>query len=626
MKLDKVKFVLKNYYKIITLLKNKILDSKMSKLRFVIVLDMLIKTVLFLALLEDNNSDTLEIANISFKFTIVYLSFILVFYSFGYLFSKNKQVIFNVVLNVLYSVLLLVDLWYFRANKDLYGMKNILFKGTFNLAGESLINFQWIDLIFIIDIILIIFWIIIKKIRNNEMKDIAKFSITIRYSLISILISFICLDILYLGGWGNYMVERGWTTLMSVRAPGPIGYHLVESAKSIKKSINGADDIESEEIQNWLEYNTEDIAPNEYKGVFKGKNVIFLQVESLENFIINKKTNGVEISPFLNKLSSEGLYFNNVYQQNNAGNSIDCDFMVNTSVFPLGDKITSLNYGENTYKDSLPRVLQKNGYLTISSHAEAKGEFNWTELHKNGFGVEQLWDISNFNYEETVGYGLSDRSFLSQIADKLKTVKGPFFIQLPTLSNHGPFNIGKEYRELNLPKEIDESYLGGYFESVHYTDKQIEMFFEKLKSSGLLNNTIIVLYGDHAGVHKYYNNDIKNIDFEGNWWKPFDNKIPLIIYGMNVKSKVITNAGGQVDIAPTVEYLLGVDENLYKSTYMGRVLINTNRNSTVIKGNEIIGNVKDEKEQKFLLNSYNIGEEIIKNNYASIENQHIWRD
>jgi phosphoglycerol transferase MdoB-like AlkP superfamily enzyme len=620
MKLDKVKFILKDYYKIITLLKNKIVDSKMSKLRFVIVLDMLIKTVLFLALLEDNSSDTLEIANISFKFTIVYLSFILVFYSFGYLFSKNKQVIFNVVLNVLYSVLLLLDLWYFRANKDFYGMKNILFKGTFNLAGGSLINFRWIDLIFIVDIILIIFWIIIKKVRNNEMKDIAKFSITIRYSLISILLSFICLDLLYLGGWGNYVVERGWTTLMSVRAPGPIGYHLVESAKSIKKSINEADDIESEEIQNWLEYNAEDIAPNEYEGVFNGKNVIFLQVESLENFIINKNTNGIEISPFLNKLSSEGLYFNNVYQQNNAGNSIDCDFMVNTSIFPLGEKITALNYGENTYKNSLPRILQKNGYLTISSHAEAKGEFNWTELHKNGFGVEQLWDISNFNYEETVGYGLSDRSFLSQIADKLKTVKEPFFIQLPTLSNHGPFNIGKEYRELNLPKEIDESYLGGYFESVHYTDKQIEMFFEKLKSSGLLNNTIIVLYGDHAGVHKYYNNDIKNIDFEGNWWKPFDNKIPLIIYGMNVKSKVITNVGGQVDIAPTVEYLLGVDENSYKGAYMGRVLINTNRNSTVIKGNEIIGNVKDEKEQKFLLNSYNIGEEIIENHYNSVEN------
>jgi len=620
MKADKVKAAIKEFYRFMIILKDKVLSSKMSRLRFLIVFDMLIKTVLFIALLETNNSDKLEIGNISFKFSIVYLSFILVFYSFGYLLSKNRQVVFYILLNSIYSVVLILDLWYFRANKDLYGLKNILFKGTFNPTGGTVINFLWIDTIFIIDIILLIVWTIVKKVRNNENKSIAKFSITIRYSLISILISFICLDLLYLGGWGNYIVERGWTTLMSVRAPGPIGYHFVEAGKSIKKALNESDDTESKEIQEWLDYNKEDIEDNEYNGVFRGKNVIFLQIEALENFVINKSANGMELTPFLNKLTKDGLYFNNVHQQNNAGNSIDCDFMVNTSVFPLGDEITALNYGENTYKNSFPRILQKNGYFTISTHAEAKGEFNWTELHKNGFGVQQLWDISDYNYEETVGYGLSDRSFLSQVADKLTTVKEPFFIQLPTLSSHGPFNIGKEYRELDLPTEIDQSYLGGYFESVHYTDKQIEMFFNKLESSGLLSNTVIVIYGDHAGVHKYYNNEIKDLDFEDNWWKPFDNKIPLIIYGNNVKPKIVTNAGGQVDIAPTMAYLLGIDKDSYKGTYMGRALINTTRNSTIIKGNEIVGNVKNKEEQKFLLNSYKIGEEIIKNNYYSIDN------
>ena len=158
------------------------------------------------------------------------------------------------------------------------------------------------------------------------------------------------------------------------------------------------------DVDNWIEENKEDIEPNEYAGVFKGKNVLFLQIESLENFVINKKTNGKEITPFLNKLTREGLYFNNIYQQNNAGNSIDCDFLVNTSVYPLGGiTITALNYGEKVYSNSLPRILKSEGYETITTHAEENDSFNWNELHKNCFGVDKLWDITKYDYDETVG-------------------------------------------------------------------------------------------------------------------------------------------------------------------------------------------------------------------------------
>ena len=65
--------------------------------------------------------------------------------------------------------------------------------------------------------------------------------------------------------------------------------------------------------------------------------------------------------------------------------------------------------------------------------------------------------------------------------DKIQNIKQPFFLQMATLASHGPFDIDKKYRELDLPEEIDKSYLGGYFESLHYADKQIEMFFNKLK-------------------------------------------------------------------------------------------------------------------------------------------------
>jgi len=406
-----------------------------------------------------------------------------------------------------------------------------------------------------------------------------------------------------------------WNPAETIAASGPISYHLQEAAKSINRLISNPSSEDVAEIETWLNYNKENLPDNEYKGLFKGKNVIFLQIESLENFVIGQKANGTEIAPFLTKLSKESLYFPNIYEQNNGGDSIDCDFLINSSTYTLGDQITGLNYGENIYPNSLPRLFEHLGYKTITSHAENYAAFNWSELHKNAFGVDTLWSLNDYNNDEAVGYGISDRTFLNQLSEKLKNVQEPFFFESPTLSSHGPFEIGKQYRQLDLPKDIDESKLGGYFESIHYTDAQIEMFFEKLEQSGILNNTIVVMYGDHTGVHKYYNNEIKDLNYEGNWWKAYDHKIPLIIYTPHMKPAIIKASGGQSDFLPTISYLMGIDKSMYENTSMGRVLVNTNRNSTIIRTKEIEGDVKSPEEEQHVLNSYIIGEKIIKSNF-----------
>lgn len=593
----------------------RLFSTSISKLRFITVFDALIKTILFLTILHDTSISRNIALYTSIKFSLVYLGFILFIYAFGYLFSKNKQTVFYVAFNFLYSILLIGDLWYFRVNKDFLSVKNLLFIGTFNPTKLSLFNYNSIDIFFIIDLIIIISWIIIGKVQNSCVKNIHNFIFTLKSSLIIIITSIIFFDILNLSDFGNSIIYKQWSTLMSVQAPGPLGYHAVEAFKSISKTFNKPSDTDKQNITEWIKYNNENLPPNKYSGIFKGKNVIFLQIESMENFVINKKVNGKEITPFLNELTKECLYFNNFYEQNNGANSIDCDLMINTSIYPLGDMITATNYGENVYPSSLPRLLNNEGYTTISTHAEDHGEFNWTELHKNGFGSQALWSIKDYNYDEIVGYGLSDKSSFTQLSEKLKYIKQPFFVQMPTLSSHGPFNIDKKYRQLDLPKEIDESYLGGYFESLHYTDTQIEMFFNRLKESNLLDNSVIVIYGDHAGVHKYYNADIQKLNYEDNWWKEYDHRLPFIIYSKNAPAETIPASGGQVDMLPTISYLLGIDDSLYKYTSMGRVLVNTNRDSTIIKGNIIKGNVKNSEEKDHLVAAYSIGEKIIKDNY-----------
>ena len=126
--------------------------------------------------------------------------------------------------------------------------------------------------------------------------------------------------------------------------------------------------------------------------------------------------------------------------------------------------------------------------------------------------------------------GISDKSYFSQVADKLKDLSTPFYAHTITLTNHGPFDLPAEMRQLSLDSELNASELGGYFESVHYTDAAIGEFLNKLDAEGLLDNTTIVITGDHTGVHKYYNDDIQELSYEGDWWKEEDNKIPLIIY------------------------------------------------------------------------------------------------
>lgn len=613
--LKKFIYKVKDIWLFILEILKKMLKTTMSKFRLAIVLLLVIKSKIFIAIIETNTADKLLYSNFTFKCIFIYLAIALIFYSFGYLLSKNKQIVYYVLLDVLYSILLVGDIWYYRVNNDFLGLKNIFFRGTFNPMGESLLNFRPIDIIFVVDIIFIIGFIFIKKLRNNEERKPWKCWFVIRYCISFLAIAFFLVDVLSIHGWSYSMLTTRWTTLMSSRATGPMGYHVVEATKTISKVLTSSSvpKNEKKDVDNWIEENKEDIEPNEYAGVFKGKNVLFLQIESLENFVINKKTNGKEITPFLNKLTREGLYFNNIYQQNNAGNSIDCDFLVNTSVYPLGGiTITALNYGEKVYSNSLPRILKSEGYETITTHAEENDSFNWNELHKNCFGVDKLWDITKYDYDETVGYGLSDRSFYTQVANKLQDEEQPFFLQMPTLSNHGPFDIDKIYRTLDLPPDVDQSYLGGYFESVAYSDRQIEMMFNKLDNEGLLDNTVVVIYGDHAGVHKYYNDDIQNLDYEDGWWKEYDQKIPLIIYSKDVKPKVVEAAGGQVDILPTLCYLMGIDKEKYENTSMGRVLVNTNRNATVIKGNEIVGQVSSEEEKEHLLKAYQIGEIIIK--------------
>ncbi|ATD55016.1 LTA synthase family protein [Clostridium chauvoei] len=596
----------------------KFLKDILAKGRSIVLLTfifLLFKNILFLGLVAISG----VAVNLDVFHLLFYSAFIMILIAPGYFLKEKSQRLYNISLNLIISLLLIFDLWYFRATNGFLGFKLIFFKDLINPFNKSIIQFAIIDILFLIDIVFMLFDYKYKKIKVVAKRSFLKGAIALIASFIVILGLHISFDIKDISEGKIEFFKVEWAQYINMNNLGPIGFHIYEASDTYKKLTIPKDEAAIKDIDNWLKYNNENLPDNQYKAMFKDKNVVFLQIESLENFVVGREVFGQTITPNLNKLIENSLYFNNIYEQNNGANSIDCDVLVNGSVFTLGESITALTNPETKY-NSFPYVLGENGYHTVSTHIEKGSDWGFGELHSNGLGVKEIWDIREYKKDEYAGFGLSDRTTLTQFHEKLTKIPQPFYGVISTLTSHGPFDIQDKYRSLKLPEWLDENYLGGYFQSINYTDKQIGMFISLLEESGLMENTVVVIYGDHSGVHKYYNDKIQDLPLEGDWWRNYEKKIPLIIYGkdsngQNIKGRTLEVHGGHVDIAPTLLYLLGIEDSYYKEKVMGRILVNTNRDATVIKGNEIIGIPKDKQEEEHLKNAYNIGEKIIKNRY-----------
>lgn len=524
-----------------------------------------------------------------------------------FLFKNRWKEYYAVAINAIFSIICLVDLWFYRATNHPLELKYFLYPELNNTLGISLYQPRRMDFLFVIDIVLLIALLIIGVNKNKKAKS------SIKLAVISSLVLIVAIftGIHLIGSDSDFDVLEA-SPGSSIRGKGVIGHKIWEVRRTLKDYNYDINEEEIDEVTQWLNNNKENLPDNEYKGIFKGKNLIFLQIESLEQFVINQKVYGQEITPNLNKLLGNSLYFSNIYEQNNAGSSIDCDLMVNTSVLPLGGDITTLTYPQKDYL-GLPETLKDDGYTAALTHVEGSSAWYWAEAGIK-YGYDKLWGINDYVLDEVVGYGLSDESFYRQFKEKLKELPEPFFTLSPTLSSHGPFSYAEEYKYLDLPEEVDENTMGGYLQGIHYADKQLGKFIEELDSMGYLDNSIVVIYGDHAGVNKYYKSHLEGLNMEGDWWKINESKVPLIMYSKDVIGKEFDVKGGLVDLYPTICYLLDVKNTEYQNYVMGRNLVNTNRTATVIPSG-IVGTPSSEEEKEHLESAYDISRKYILNEY-----------
>ncbi|EGT0013536.1 LTA synthase family protein [Clostridium perfringens] len=575
-----------------------------------------VKSMMLLSMLRTPGSASMNFGIMYFTPPAIWahIAIVTLIASFVYLFKGKGRMWAAIVIDILVTILFIADIWYYRVNGTFLSIRHIIEPGIFNPIGKSLFNFKAIDLLFLLDFVILFLVYKFTGLKNIKYKSSLKTRLVAFIGVFGISAIVI--------GFGHYYLDIAkksdkvlfriaWAPFQTFSDISPLGYHGYDIYYYTNKEMT-LTDAQKNEIKTWFDENKEDLPDNKYKGMFEGKNLVAIQVESLENFVIGQKVYGQEITPNINKLLKNSLYFDNIKEQNNSGISSDCDLMVNTSMLPVRDGSTFFGYPWTEY-NTLQDLLNSKGYNTISTHPEVPGNWNWAEAHKS-FKADKIWDASQFNQSEVIGLGMSDESYLKQIGDKLKKEKQPFYTFLVTLTSHGPFEVPEDKQYLNLPEDLNKNMLGAYFQSVRYTDEAIGKFINQLKEEGLLENTVIMLYGDHCGVHKFYEDDIKDSPLEDDWWKDNEKEIPFMIYNPSIKGETISKEGGQIDFLPTIAYLLGFNRDSFDNTSMGRVLVNTNRNAIILNNGEIVGNPTP-KEKAHLEKSFNIADMVIQGNY-----------
>lgn len=604
--------------RIISLVEKNIKEILRDKFIRTAIIGTLVQYILFILLLSDGNavSINLKTAILGVPPILVYVSFAIVPYSFSFLFNGVMQKISIIVINILISFLLIFDLWYYRSNSSFLNCYMLNMTANLERLGPSIFAmFRKIDCIFLINTVVLIA-VFIKNIKSykNIKRNLRKFVILFLIPSLYLAYNHIKVDKFQRGYAYQYLFKRTWSQNQMMYYLTPIGYHIYDLYNYEQDNklyvISKQEEIEIKKYFSSKERNLKD---NSYSGILKGKNLIVIQVESMENFIIKEKVGNQEITPNLNKLLNKSLYFSNYHEQTYNGTTSDATFVSNTSMLPVLIGNNNFNYPYNDY-NSLPKLLKNEGYNTYSMHGEKGSYWNWIAAEKH-MGFDNCLDITKFKEDEIIGINLSDRSFLSQAVPKIEVQKNPFYTFMITETSHSPFVIPKDQVTISLPDNLKGTKIGGFIESIHYTDAMLGRFIEELDKKGVLQNTVIAIYGDHEGVHKFFSDEVHEIKGIPDKWINNDRRVPLIIYSKDLKGQEIKVNGGQVDFLPTISYLMGIPESNYIDTALGRNLLNTNLDYVVLTNRTYRGKEVSSEEQNEYINILNYSNDMIKANY-----------
>ncbi|MDN3018763.1 LTA synthase family protein [Paenibacillus sp. BSR1-1] len=492
------------------------------------------------------------------------LSSALFFFGFALLFKKRTKLVM-IITNFILSFLLYANIAYYRFFNDFITVPVLMqTKTNAGQLGDSALSlmspldiFYFTDMFILIALALTVF----KKVTVTNRKS---FKIVLLFSITTFLFN------LGLAEKDRpQLLSRSFDRNYLVKYLGAYNFTIYDVIQNIKSSSQRAlaDSSDITDVENYRKANY--AAPNpEYFGKAKGMNVIYISMESFQSFMINyKMPNGQEVTPFLNSLTHDKntFYFENFYHQTGQGKTSDAEFLMENSLYPMAQGAVFVNKAQNTYQ-ATPSILKGYGYNSAVFHGNYKTFWNRNVMYK-ALGYDQFFDAEYYSMSEenTKNYGMKDKPFFKESMPLLTNLKQPFYTKFISLSNHFPFEMDPQ--DTDFPAgDTGDTVVNQYFQSAHYMDQAFEQFFNDLKASGLYDNTVIVMYGDHYGISENHNDAMAKV-LGVDEITPAINanlqRVPLFIHVPGVKGGIQKQYGGEVDVRPTLLHLLGIDTKDY---------------------------------------------------------------
>ncbi|GMQ57906.1 LTA synthase family protein [Vallitalea sediminicola] len=533
--------------------------KKISYKDFIMLAILLTKITCFYLLIGFNKSSII-IGSITFLF------FVVIFISYLFSNSKHCNRSFLIVYSLL-TLLMFADCLYYSYFNQLPSVNQVAQMNNLIVVDES-IKFTTPPISILLFLDIPIYYIYFKKKREQITGNDA-----IKFKPYKKVLTSLLLGLMLLMSWNPMNADA----IKAVSNTEFLTYHI----NDIYTKVFGYKDnqVKSNEtvdkVLNELEENRS--LDNKYIGIAKDKNLIVIQVESLQDFPINAYYEGQELTPNLNKLiKGDSLYFENYYQNIGRGNTSDAEFSTQNSIYPVIDGECYRLYQDNTFY-GLPWIMRDQGYSTKVFHGYEASFWNREAAYPNQ-GFEDYISLEDMELDEKIGFGLSDVSMFEQAAEHIEKMEKPFYSFLITLSCHHPYLLPEKYNTIQLNEYDEGTVFGNYLQGVHYSDMAIGKFLDTLKEKGLYDDTIIAIYGDHHGLNC---KDASNYECMTRYLgKEYDYNemlnIPLIINipGSGV-NETISTVGGQVDFLPTIANLLGVK---IKNEYiLGQDIVNAKK-------------------------------------------------
>ena len=584
----------------------------------------------------------------SFCFRAVFFDITIVFLLSGIslLIKKGSRNIYYVITSLIMVFICVVNSMYYNYYSS-YVSVSLLATSVFALdVADAVVDFAIKTKDFVYIWQLIGLFICIRKYKDG---DNVKGNCSMFCSLAIVMLAIGCTLPPY-SSWAGFL--KLWNRVVAVEGFGVYMYQLDDFVHSLSPAFNTVFGYDKalQETKEYFENNPNKKSNNEYTGIFEGKNVIAIHAESLQSFVVNLTINDREVTPNINKLISNGIYFSNFYAQQSIGTSSDSEFTYSSSLLPANNGTVFVNYYNNKYV-TIQNELKKKNYYVFSMHGNVGDFWNREIMHAN-MGYDKFYSKSSYEIDEEFGLGLSDMSFFRQsvsiIEEISKEIGSPYYGTLITLTNHTPWGDADKISDLDVSMSVtvngetikrdylETNVLGRYLKSVNYMDKAIGEFISLMDEKGLLDNTVIVIYGDHdANINRrnynyMYNYDpvtdsVKTDSDEGyvNYNKyehVLNKKVPFIIWSKDFKEGTeISTPMGMIDVSPTLGNML----NIYNPYALGHDVMNiTNGENIVVfkDGSYITDKIYYNASKREV---YSIGNNVITEDYLEKNNDYV---